>query len=377
MDHADNDAADDAALPLAGLLVLELTAARAGAVSARHLADWGAEVIRITPPDAEPDAGFDAAPDDRLDAFNLHRGKRHLRLDIAPPDGREVLDRLLERADVLILDGPAAARAGHGLDAPRLRARHPRLVVATVSGFGEAASGHHALADRAESDELAQGMGGLMAVTGRPGGGPMRAGAPVAAMTAGNLLALGVMIALYARATTGRGSAVDTSLLESQIFMLDFQAARYLMLGEVAGQAGNDHPTSAPTGVFPTADGHLNIAAASNKLWATLAAALGHPEWAENPAWASPSGRAADRAGLNAAIGSATITRTAADWFEILNQAGIPAGPIYRIDQLFDDPQVRHLDMAQPAEDPRLGTGRLLTSALNFVGLPRRLPVSC
>ena len=362
-------------LPLTGLLVLELTTARAGAACARHLADWGAEVIRLAPPDhTPPDHNPPVHPGhDAVDALNLHRGKRLLRLDIGTPAGREVLARLLDTADVLIADGPADARAALGLDEAHLRARHPRLVLAAVTGFGESGPA----AGRAESDELAQGMGGLMAVTGAPGAGPMRAGAPVAAMTAGNLLALGVMIALHARATTGQGRAVDTSLLEAQIFMLDFQAARFLMLGEVAGQAGNDHPTSAPTGVFPTEDGHLNIAAASNKLWAALAAALGHRDWSDNPAWATPAGRAADRAALNAAIGAATITRTAAAWFDILNQAGIPAGPIHRIDQLFADPQVRHLDMAQPAEDPALGAGRLLTSPLNFAGLKRRLPSSC
>ncbi len=353
-------------LPLSGLRVLDLTLVRAGPTCVRHLSDWGAEVIRIEPPgEADVFGGSRDGPDFQ----NLHRGKKAIQLNLKSAAGREVFLKLVETADVLVENMRVPVKHRLRIAYEDLKPINPRLVYGSISGFGQTGP----YAQRPGFDQVAQGMGGLMAVTGEPGRGPMRAGIAVADLTAGNLLALGIMMALFERGRTGEGRYVSTSLLEAQIFMMDFQAARYLMLGEVAGQAGNDHPTSAPTGVFPTSDGYLNIAAASNKMWGELADALGHPEWRERAEWASPAGRAKDRAGVNAAIGGVTITRTSVEWFDALNAAGIPAGPIYAMDQVFADPQVEHLRMALPTEHPRLGAQRVVGSALNFSGLEKQV----
>jgi formyl-CoA transferase len=216
-------------------------------------------------------------------------------------------------------------------------------------------------------------MGGLMSITGLPGQGPVRVGIPVADLTAGNLLALGIMITLYERTRTGVGRWVQTSLLESQVFMLDFQAARWLMAGEVAGQAGNDHPTSIPTGTFPGADGLINIGASSARQWDRFCDAIGHPEWREKPEWSTQKGRSADRAAINAAIAEITRTEPAEHWIETFEAAGIPCGPINTIDQVFANPQVQHLNIARPVRHPTLGETRLVSSAITLAGVSKEI----
>jgi formyl-CoA transferase len=217
-------------------------------------------------------------------------------------------------------------------------------------------------------DQIAQGMGGLMSITGLPGQGPVRVGIPIADLTAGNLLALGIMTALFDRERTGVGRWVHTSLLEAQIFMLDFQAARWLIAKEVAPQAGNDHPTGIPTGVFPTSDGNINIAASSARLWERFCDAIERPEWKARPEWKSQKGRSTDRKAINAAIGEVTKTKPAAHWIDLFEEAGIPCGPIYSIDQVFADPQVQHLGIARPMQHPTLGTEQVVASAINISG---------
>ena len=212
-----------------------------------------------------------------------------------------------------------------------------------------------------------------MSITGLPGQGPVRVGIPIADLTAGNLLAFGIMCALFERERTGVGRWVQTSLLEVQTFMLDFQAARWLMKGEVAGQAGNDHPTGIPTGVFQTSDGHINIAASSGRLWDRFSRAIGHPEWVGQPGWDTQKGRSADRKAINAAISEVTKTQPAAHWIELFEGAGIPCGPINTIDQVFADPQVKHLGLAAPVEHKRLGRTELVASPLNFSGIEKKI----
>ncbi len=250
-----------------------------------------------------------------------------------------------------------------------VRAVNPRIVYGSISGFGQ--DGPYAA--RAGVDQIAQGLGGLMSITGLPGQGPVRVGIPIADLTAGNLLALGIMMALFERTATGQGRWVQTSLLEAQVFMLDFQAARFLLAGEVAGQAGNDHPTSIPTGVFPASDGPINIAASSGRQWARFCDAVGKPEWARRPEWRTQKDRSADRAALNAAIAEVTRTRTVAEWVALFAEAGIPCGPINRIDAVFADPQVRHLGIATPVEHPRLGTQHLVASPLTLSGVAKQV----
>lgn len=350
----------DPALPLGGIKVLDLTLARAGPTCVRHLADWGAEVLRIEPPDAAQ--GEITGKQDGFDHQNLHRNKRCMRLDLKSAEGQAIFHRLAAGADVLVENMRAPVKFKLKADYETLRAINPRLVYGSISGFGQ--DGPYA--ERAGVDQIVQGMAGLMSITGLPGGGPVRTGIAVADMAAGTLLALGVMMALFQRHATGKGRWVQTSLLESMIFMTDFQAARWLMAGEIPGQAGNDHPTGIPTGVYPTADRDINIAASSPRHWSRLCEVLERPDWLDKAEWQTGAGRSADRAAINAAIGEVTRHRPSAHWLERLEKAGIPAGPINTMDQVFADPQVRHLRMAQPVLHPRLGAQEMVGTPLNM-----------
>ncbi len=352
-------------LPLSGLTVLDLTLARAGPTCVRHLADWGASIIRVEPHSA---GGEDVAGDrDGFDFQNLHRNKRTIILDLKLPSGHAAFMRLVEKADVLVENMRATVKHRLHIAWDDVHAVNPRLVYGSISGFGQTGP----YSKRAGVDQIAQGLGGLMSITGLPGQGPVRVGIPVDDLTAGNLLALGITMALFDRQRTGEGRWVHTSLLEAQVFMLDFQAARYLRNGEVAGQAGNDHPTSIPTGVFPASDGQINIAASSSRLWQRFCTAVGHPDWAERPEWSTQLGRSADRATINAAIAEVTRTKPAAHWIELFEEAGIPCGPINTIDKVFADPQVQHLGLATPVTHPRLGAYGVVNSAINIEGVAK------
>ncbi len=356
-----------ASTALARFTVLDLTRVRAGPTCARQLADWGADVIKIEMPESLEAGEGMGGPREGPDFQNLHRNKRGMTLNLKRPEGVAILKRLAARADVVIENFRPDVKDRLGIGYAALAAVNPRLVYASISGFGQ--DGPYA--GRPGFDQIAQGMGGLMSITGLPGQGPVRVGIPIADLTAGNLLAFGIMTALFERERTGLGRWVQTSLLEVQTFMLDFQATRWLMKGEVAGQAGNDHPTGIPTGVFPTSDGHINIAASSGRLWERFAQAIGHPEWLHRPGWDNQKGRSADRKAINAAIAEVTKTKRAAHWIELFEGAGIPCGPINTIDQVFADPQIQHLGMATPVEHRRLGRTELVASPVNMSGLQR------
>jgi len=350
------------ALPLAGIRVLDLTVARAGPTCVRHLADWGAEVVRITPPGA---ASGDISDQDGFDYQNLHRNKRAMQLDLKTAEGKAIFLRMAEKADVVIENMRAKVKFRLGVDYESLRAVNPRLVYGSISGFGQDGPYSH----RAGVDQIAQGMGGLMSITGLPGQGPVRVGIPIADLTAGNLLALAVMMALFRRERTGEGAWVHTSLLEAMVFMLDFQASRWLLVNQVAGQAGNDHPTAIPTGVFPTADRPITLAASSPRMWERFCDALGRPDWKARPGWETRDGRSADRVAINAAVAEVTASKPSLHWIEVLDGAGIPCGHINTIDQTFADPQVSHLGLAAPVEHPRLGKQRIVRTPINMQGL--------
>ena len=365
MDSSAGQPAGGTHLPLSGLKVLDLTLARAGPTCVRHLADWGADVIRIEPP---PTGGEDiAGARHGFDFQNLHRNKRAMQLNLKDTQGHEAFMLLAKDADVIVENMRAQVKHRLKIAYDDVRAINPRIVYASISGFGQ--DGPYGL--RAGVDQIAQGMGGLMSITGLPGQGPVRVGIPIADLTAGNLLALGVMTALYDREHTGVGRWVTTSLLEAQVFMLDFQASRWLMAHEVAGQAGNDHPTGIPTGVFPSSDGHINIAASSARLWERFCEAVEHPEWKSKPEWKTQQGRSKDRKTINAAIGEITRTKPAAHWIELFEGAGIPCGPINTIDQVFADPQVKHLRMARRMDSPAIGATEVVSSAINISGYPK------
>lgn len=346
-------------LPLARFKVLDLTRVRAGPTCVRQLADWGAEVIKIEAP--EGDAGLGGARHGP-DFWNLHRNKRSLTLDLKAPEGRDIFYRLVAQSDVVVENYRPDVKDRLKIDWATLEKINPRLVYASISGFGQ--DGPYR--DRPGFDQIAQGMGGLMSITGLPGQGPVRVGIPVADLTAGIFAAMGILIALLDRETSGRGQWVQSSLLGAQIAMLDFQAARWTIGGEVPEQAGNDHPTSIPTGVFATADGHINIAAAGNEIYRRLCRALGRDDLAGHPDYNTDSLRSKNRKSLNAEIESVTRGKTSAAWIDELNAASVPCGPIYTMDQVFADPQVRHLGMARPVQHPTRGTVGLVGQAISM-----------
>jgi len=352
-------------LPLEGLSVLDLTAHRAGPTCVRQLSDWGANVVKIEPPGG---AKGDAIGGNRhgFDFQNLHRNKRSLTLDLKNPDGHAIFMKLAAAADVVIENYRSDVKHRLKVAYEDVAAVNPRIVYGSISGFGQKGPD----ATRAGVDQIAQGMGGLMSITGAPGQGPMRVGIPIADLTSGLLLAQGVLLALLQRQSTGRGQWVHTSLLEAQIFMLDFQASRWLIAGEVAGQAGNDHPTAMPTGVYPTADGHINIAASGGALWQRFCEAIGAQALFDDPDFASGELRSRNRAALSAGIAEITRKQPSQHWITLLNQAGVPCGPINSIDQTFAEPQVEHLAIVKPVTHPALGEIRVVGQAINLADAP-------
>ncbi|HEV8027043.1 MAG TPA: CoA transferase [Stellaceae bacterium] len=352
--------------PLSRFKVVDLTRVRAGPTAVRQLADWGAQIIKVEA--VEGDGGLGGARHGP-DFQNLHRNKRSITLDLKKPEGLDVLHRLVTDADVLVENYRPDVKHRLKVDYESLGAINPRLVYASISGFGQDGPYH----DRPGFDQIAQGMGGLMSITGLPGQGPVRVGIPVADLSAGIFCAMGILVALLEREVSGQGQWVQTSLLQAQIAMLDFQAARWLIAGEIPGQAGNNHPTSIPTGVFKTADGHINIAAAGQEMFRRLAGALGAPRLAAEPDYADDKHRLKNRDKLNAAIEEITKTKSSADWIEILNRAGVPSGPIYRMNEVFADPQVKHLGIAQAVEHPTLGHLELVGQAVTLSRTPSKL----
>jgi len=334
-------------LPLEHLTVVDLTRARSGPTAVRRLADMGANVIKV---EAREEMEGDSTALG-FDFLNLHRNKRALTLDLKHPRGLEILKKLVARADVVVENFRPDVKKRLGIDYETLSRINPRLVYGSISGFGQTGP----YADRPGYDQIAQGMGGLMSITGLPGQGPVRVGIPVADLTAGMYLAEGILVALLERERSGKGQWVHTSLLQAMVTMLDFQAARWLIDGEVPPQAGNDHPTGIPTGVFTTADGHINIAASGQTMYRRLCTALGAPELVDDPRFKTIHDRSKNRKQLNAELDRVLVKKTSAEWIEALNKAGVPSGPIYDVRQVFEDPQIRHLGMAQTVRHPERG----------------------
>ena len=326
--------------------VLDLTRVRAGPTCVRQLADWGANVIKIElPPD--PNAGDPlGGPRESSDFQNLHRNKRSITLNLKAPEALAAFKRMVKKADVVVENFRPDVKRRLGIDYKQLARINPKLIYASISGFGQTGP----YANRPGFDQIAQGMGGLMSITGLPGQGPVRVGIPIADLCAGLFCALGILVALLEREKSKKGQHVATSLLEAQIFMLDFQGARWLIGGEGPKQAGNNHPTSIPTGVFKTADGFINIASAGARIWARFLNAAGAEELGKRPEYQTAADRSKHRDALNADIEGYTVKRTSAEWIDLLNKAGVPCGPIYSIDQVYADPQVVHLAMAQPVK---------------------------
>jgi crotonobetainyl-CoA:carnitine CoA-transferase CaiB-like acyl-CoA transferase len=352
---------------LARFTVLDLTRVRAGPTSVRQLADWGANVIKIeSPPGVEDQMG---GPREGPDFQNLHRNKRSMTLNLKTPEGLAAFKRMVKKADVVVENFRPDVKKRLGIDYKSLAKINPRLVYASISGFGQ--DGPYA--NRPGFDQIAQGMGGLMSITGLPGQGPVRAGIPIADLTAGLFAALGILVALLEREKSKKGQHIETSLLQAQIFMLDFQGARYLVKGEVAKQAGNNHPTSIPTGVFKTKDGYINIATAGQKTWQRFCEAVGATALMERPEYKTAEARSKNRDALSPEIDEYLAAATSAEWVERLNKAGVPSGPIYAIDQVFADPQVKHLGIVQSVTMKDKSKMRLLGQPVGLSRTPSRL----
>tara|TARA_B100000809_G_scaffold75340_2_gene73053 strand:- start:15548 stop:16645 length:1098 start_codon:yes stop_codon:yes gene_type:complete len=331
------------------------------------LADWGADVIKIEQPG--DGGGTLGGARHGPDFQNLHRNKRSLSLNLKSDQGREIFFKLVNDADVVVENYRPDVKFRLGIDYEKVKAVNPRVVYASISGFGQDGPYGHLPG----FDQVAQGMGGLMSITGLPGQGPVRAGIPVADLSAGLYTALGILTALIGRQHTGTGQWVQASLLEAQIAMLDFQAERWLLDGEVAPQAGNNHPTGIPTGVFATADGHINIAATGAAIYERFCEVMQRPDWLTDERFRSPGARSKNRDAMNAEIEAITVGRSCETWVKAFNATGVPAGYIYSIDEVFNDPQVKHLQMASPVHHPELGDISLVAQPVTLSDAPFRI----
>lgn len=355
-----------ASAALAGLKVLDLTRVRAGPTCVRVFADFGADVIKVeSPPGVDPNENM-SGPRLGYDMQNLHRNKRSLALNLKTPEGKAILMQLVDDADLLVENFRPDVKERLGLDFETLHARNPRLILVSISGFGQ--SGPYRT--RAGFDQIAQGMGGLMSVTGLPGQGPVRAGIALADSSAGIYGAVGALIALQERAASGKGQWVQTSLLEAQIAMMDFQAARYLVEGSVPPQAGNDHPYSTPMGVYKTRDGAINLGVGGEEQWRSFCRAVERPEWGADSRFDSMEKRFDRRPELRQMIEERFAGADSADWLAAMEAHGVPAGPIYAVDQMFEDPQVRHVGIAKPLNHPDLGDIRLVGQPVTLSRTP-------
>ncbi|MEQ1776580.1 MAG: CaiB/BaiF CoA-transferase family protein [Burkholderiales bacterium] len=353
-------------LPLNGYKVLDLTAHRAGPTAVRQLADWGADVIKIEEPGG-PDVDATGSRRNGPDFQNLHRNKRSLTLNLKSPEGKKIFFEMAKTADVIVENFRSTVKHKLGVDYESVKKINPRIVYGSISGFGQ--DGPYE--GRPGVDQIAQGMGGLMSITGHAGGGPVRVGIAINDTSSGLLLANGIVLALLDRERTGEGQWVYTSLIEAQIYMLDFQAARYLIKGDVPGQEGNNHPTGTGTGMFQTADGHINIAAAGDKVWIRFCEAAGMADTLTHPDYATPAARSKNRKALNALMVDVVRKQPNAYWIAAMDRAGVPCGPINTIDKVFADPQVQHLKIATPIDHPKYGPQKVVGQPIHMSKYPQ------
>ena len=345
-------------MPLSDVTVIDLTIARAGPTAVRQLADWGANVVRVE----SPEGGFEAGGRSSPDYLNLHRNKRSLVIDLKHPEGQATLHRMVESADVLVENMRSAVKYKLGFDFESLSKVNPRIVLGSISGFGQ--DGPYG--QRGGVDQIAQGLGGMMSVTGLPDQGPVRAGVAISDITAGLQLAIGILTALHERQRTGKGRWVHTSLLESMVGMLDFQAARWTVAGE---NPPHDHPTLGPMGMYKTRDGYINLAASGGRLWEAFCHELGVDSWLEDPRFSTVSSRRTNKTELNQLIEELLDGDTSDNWVLRLNAVGVPCGPVNTVAEVFDDPQVKYLEIAKPVEHPVSGHIEILKNATNIEGV--------
>ena len=348
-------------MPFADITVIDLTIARAGPTAVRQLADWGANVVRVD----TPTGGFDTGGGSSPDYLNLHRNKRSIVIDLKNPEGQRTFHRLVESADVVVENMRSPVKHKLGFDFETLSSVNPQVILGSISGFGQ--DGPYG--ERGGVDQIAQGMGGLMSITGDAKHGPVRAGVAISDITAGLQLAIGILTALHERERTGKGRWVHTSLLESMIGMLDFQAARWTIAGANPPQAGNDHPTLGPMGMYKTAEGFGNIASSGGRLWEAFCRELGVPQWLEDPRFATSSARRDNKKELNRLIEQELFKDTGNNWVHRLNGVGVPCGPVNTVAETFSDPQVQHLAMATPVTHRSAGDIDVVRNATNIEGV--------
>jgi crotonobetainyl-CoA:carnitine CoA-transferase CaiB-like acyl-CoA transferase len=356
-------------MPASGALsrfrVIDLTQVRAGPTACRQLADWGADVIQVQMP--EHMRGDDTlGGQDGSDYQYTHRNKRSVTLNLKEPEGIALLKRLIATADVVVENFRPDVKFRLGIDYATLAETNPGLVYASISGFGQTGP----YASRPGFDQVAQGMGGLMSVTGAAGDGPMRVGIPIADLCAGIFAAQGVLVALLERGASGKGQWLHTSLLEAMVYMMDFQTSRWLIDGEIPGQAGNYHPTSIPTGVYKARDGYMNIAVFGSKIWERFCEILGAPEWIADQRYRDKAGRSVNRDSLNAEINRRLAAHDRAYWIEQFNEGGVACGQINDVRDVFEEPQVKHLQMVREVESARLGKQRLVGQPVQLERTP-------
>jgi crotonobetainyl-CoA:carnitine CoA-transferase CaiB-like acyl-CoA transferase len=353
---------------LSAFRVIDLTQVRAGPTAARQLADWGADVIQVQMP--EHMRGDDTlGGQEGSDYQYTHRNKRSITLNLKEAEGISVLKKLVEKADVLLENFRPDVKGRLGIDYEALSKINPRLVYASISGFGQTGP----YATRPGFDQIAQGMGGLMSVTGAQGEGPMRVGIPIADLCGGIFAAYGVTVALLERERSGRGQWVHTSLLEAMLYMMDFQTSRWTVEGEVPTQAGNFHPTSIPTGVYKTKDGFINIAVFGGKIWERFCEALGSPDWITDDRSKSKSNRSVHRDWLNAEIEKKLAAEVSDHWIEKLNAAGVACGRINNMQEAFAEPQVQHLGMLKKVTSKWLGEQTLMGQPITLERTPHTI----
>ena len=346
-------------LPLSRFTVLDLTRVRSGPAAVRQFADWGANVIKIEEPGDVPD-DKPGGSSQFADYQNTHRNKRSVTLNLKHPEGKALFMEMVKQADVVIENYRPNVKFKLGIDYESLRKVNSRIILASVSGFGQ--DGPYV--DRPGLDQIAQGLGGIMSVTGEPGRGPMRAGIPVADLTSGLFCAIGTLVALLEREESGEGQWVQSSLLQAQVWMMDFQIMRWLMNKEIPGQTGNNHPTTAATGVYPTSDGFINLAAMGTEMFVRLVKALGRPEIAEDPRFKDIKTRGQNRPALNELIAECTKEKPSAYWIDVFNKEGVPCGYIKNVKETMEDPQVVHLGMAKKLQHPKLGEISVVNQAV-------------
>ena len=331
-----------ASAALARFRVIDLTQVRAGPTACRQLADWGADVIQVQMPDHM--RGDDTlGGQDGSDYQYTHRNKRSITLNLKEPEGIAILKRLIASADVVVENFRPDVKFRLGIDYETLSKDHPGLVYASISGFGQTGP----LAQRPGFDQIAQGMSGLMSVTGKSGDGPMRVGIPIADLCAGIFAAQGILVALLERDASGKGQWIHTSLLESMVYMMDFQNSRWLIDGDVPTQAGNYHPTSIPTGVYKAKDGYMNIAVFGSKIWERFCDIVGAPEWVTDERYKDKQGRSINRDSINAEINRRLAAQDRAYWVERFNAGGVACGLINDVKGVFEEPQVQHLGIVK------------------------------